>query len=268
LLSSFAKTSQHWERLLYSTGGAINLQKSFWYLLSWTWDRGLLKLDTSSSIPAVLHLTAGSLPSLELVPHIEANDSFRTLGVYISPSRSYKKQLQVLWSSSDSYFTAVSQSTLTPDEAYWSYLLYLQPKLTYPLACTNFTQAQCRHIQAPALAALLPKLHLNRHTPHAIIFGEAKYGGLAMPDLYTDQGYNQLKLLLGHLMLNVDNGKLIQLAISHIQLQLGVTKPFFSLPLPTYAKRVDSNWIVSLWKNTWQLKIVMDVENSWLPILA
>jgi hypothetical protein len=147
-------------------------------------------------------------------------------------------------------------------------LLYLQPKLTYPLACTNFTQAQCRHIQAPALAALLPKLHLSRHTPHVIIFGEAKYGGLAMPDLYTDQGYNQLKLLLGHLMLNVDNGKLIQLAISHIQLQLGVTKPFFSLPLPTYAKWVDSNCIVSLWKNTWQLKIVMDVENSWLPTLA
>jgi hypothetical protein len=51
LMSQFTNTSQHWERLLYSTGGAINLQKSFWYLLSWTWDCGVPKLDTSHYPP-------------------------------------------------------------------------------------------------------------------------------------------------------------------------------------------------------------------------
>ncbi len=42
-------------------------------------------------------------------------------------------------------------------------------------------------------------MHLNRHTPHALHFGVPKYGGLFLPDHLTDQGYGQLKLLIGHL---------------------------------------------------------------------
>jgi hypothetical protein len=38
--------AQHWERLLFTTGGALNLQKSFWYLLSWEWKNGHPKLVT------------------------------------------------------------------------------------------------------------------------------------------------------------------------------------------------------------------------------
>jgi hypothetical protein len=29
--------AQQWERLLFATGGAISLDKSFWYSFSWTW---------------------------------------------------------------------------------------------------------------------------------------------------------------------------------------------------------------------------------------
>jgi hypothetical protein len=64
----------------------------------------------------------------------------------------------------DDFYVAISSSSMSSDEAFWAYMLYLRPKLTYPLPCTSFTEAQCRKIQAPALAALLPKLHLNRHS--------------------------------------------------------------------------------------------------------
>jgi hypothetical protein len=37
------------------------------------------------------------------------------------------------------------------------------------------SSTQCRMIQAPDLVALLPKLHLNRHTPHAVIFAGPLY---------------------------------------------------------------------------------------------
>jgi hypothetical protein len=50
-------------------------------------------------------------------------------------------------------------------------------------------QTQCRFIQTPALQALLPKMHLNQHTPHAVLFGEPLYGGMGIADIYTDQGY-------------------------------------------------------------------------------
>jgi hypothetical protein len=91
----------------------------------------------------------------------------------------------------------MNKANMSPPEAYWSYILFLRPKLTYPLPVCSLTQKQCRVIQAPALAALLPKLHLNHHTPRAVLFGGLRYGGLDLPELYTDQGYGQLKLLIG-----------------------------------------------------------------------
>ncbi len=67
----------------------------------------------------------------------------------------------------------------------------------------------CRAIQAPALAGLLPKLHLNRHTPRAVLFAGPRYGGLSLPETYIDQGFGQLQLAFGHLKLDDENGQLI-----------------------------------------------------------
>ncbi len=186
LVIALCKLSQHWERLLYSTVGAINFQKSFWHLLSWTWKKGIPTLAKIQDIPSDLHLTTGCHRLLDKVPRINPRDAFHTLVVYISPSGSQKKQISVLRGYSETYSTTIHSSTLTPGEAYWSYSLYLHPKLT---GCTSLTQQQCKYIQASALAALLPKMHLNHHTPHAVLFSESRLGGLSLPDLYTDQGH-------------------------------------------------------------------------------
>lgn len=63
--------AQHWECLLYATGGAINLQKSFWYLLFWTWKKWCaLPFNCLKSSWQYLRLTSGSSPSSQIVPHI------------------------------------------------------------------------------------------------------------------------------------------------------------------------------------------------------
>jgi len=189
--------AQHWERLLYSTGGAINMQKSHWYLISWIWKNGIPSWATIKTTPAGLELTTGHNEIPQTVPRIEPTQSFRTLGVYIAGSGKHTKQAAVLRAHSDHYKESMNKANMSPPEAYWSYILFLRPKLTYPLPVCSLTQKQCRVIQAPALAALLPKLHLNHHTPRAVLFGGLRYGGLDLPELYTDQGYGQLKLLIG-----------------------------------------------------------------------
>jgi hypothetical protein len=260
--------AQHWERLLFSTGGAINMQKSFWYLMAWTWKNGIPNLTPISKAPGEINLTSGASTTHHKVPRIDIKDSFRTLGIYLSPSGSQTKQVQILRQHSNHYFTAITASTLSSEEAYCSYMQYLYPKIIYPLPCSSLTQQQCRHIQAPALAALLPKMHLNRHTSHAIIFGELRYGGLNIPDLYTDQGYGQLKLLIGHLKLKDEIGDLILIAISHLQLHIGSGSPFFSLPYPHYSRWIENNWLASIWKHAHQIHITVDVEKHWIPHLT
>jgi hypothetical protein len=124
-------------------------------------------------------------------------------------------------------------------------------------------QQQCKQVQAPALAAILSKMHMNRHTSHHILFGDYRYGGLSLPDLYTDQGYGQLKLLVGHLKMEDTTGDLILIAISHLQIHTGSGTPFFALPYPNYAKWIDHTWLSSIWKHTHQLAITVEVECHW-----
>ncbi len=111
---------QHWEKLLFTTGGVINLNKSFWYLMVWNWKSGNPTLATIPQVPASLMLTEGSSPSLVSIPRLDTNDAFCTLGVYLSPSGSQNKQLDVLCGYTKTYCDNVKNSTLSPTEAYWS----------------------------------------------------------------------------------------------------------------------------------------------------
>jgi hypothetical protein len=77
---------------------------------------------------------------------------------------------------------------------------------------------------------------MNRHSPHAVVFGSAMYGELGLPDLYIDQCFGQLTLFIGHIKLNDENGQLILSLISHQQLFIGSSAPLFKLPFKTYQK--------------------------------
>jgi hypothetical protein len=80
--------AQEWEKLLFGTGGALNLQKCFWFLLSWKWNNGRATLHTIQSAPGSIKLTSGDNPEVVEILHIKPSETFRTLDVYITPSGS------------------------------------------------------------------------------------------------------------------------------------------------------------------------------------
>lgn len=164
------KLAQHWEWLLFSTGGCIYLQKSHCYLMTWLWKNGIPRLATTDQAPGELSLTAENSGTAEKVPRVEPTTGFHTLGVYIAPCGSQTKQVMILHQHSENHCNKIRIAHLTSEEAYISYISYLHPCLIYPLPCSPLTQQQCRTIQAPVLSALLSKMHLNCHTLRAILF--------------------------------------------------------------------------------------------------
>jgi hypothetical protein len=268
LVSRLATLSQHWERLLFTTGGAINFQKSHWYLMTWLWKNGIPRLATASQSPASMSLTTGSDPLLELVPRKEPTAGFRTLGVYLTPSGQYRTQVNILCGHTEDFKTQLMSSTLSQSEAYCCYMVYIRPKISYPLPCVSLTEQQCRYIQAPVLEAILPKLHLNRHSPRAVLFASPRYGGIGLAENYAGFGYGHLQYMMGHLKIKDDVGAMLLCLITHTQLQVGSTTPFFRLAYPTYAKWIDSTWVTDLWKFTHQTRIQIEIENQWTPTLT
>jgi hypothetical protein len=193
LVQQLAALGQHWECLLFTTGGAINFQKSHWYLMTWIWQNGLPRLATTAQAPATLYLTTGTNAQADLVPRIDPTQGFHTLCVYITLSGQYTRQARVLRDYTEKFKTQIEGSTLTPTEAYTCLMLYIKPKITYPFPCVSLTEKQCHHIQALILEAILPKLHLNRHSPRAVLFAGPRYGGLSFPEYYAELGYGHLQ---------------------------------------------------------------------------
>mmetsp|Transcript_7234 Transcript_7234/g.10506 ORF Transcript_7234/g.10506 Transcript_7234/m.10506 type:complete len:281 (-) Transcript_7234:3541-4383(-) len=90
------KLAQHYERLLWSTGGALNILKCSWVLISWVWKNGRAKLATKTQAPATLRLTSGDSPTMQTVPRLDPTETYRTLGVFINGSGSTTQAKEIL----------------------------------------------------------------------------------------------------------------------------------------------------------------------------
>jgi len=207
-------------------------------------------------------MTTGYSTLPDFVPRIEPMHGFRTLGVYLTPSGQYSSQVKVLRRQ---FKQQIAASHLTPQEAYCCLMMYMRPKLNYSTPCVSLLETQCRHIQAPILEAILPKFHLNRHMPRAVLFAGPRYGGLSIPEQYTDLGYSHLQYLVGHIKMGDDIGDLILSLITHTQLQVGAGVPFFTLHYPDYAKWIDQTWVTDCWKFAHRAGTTVDIEKQWVP---
>jgi hypothetical protein len=105
------------------------------------------------------------------------------------------------------------------------------------------------------------------------LFGGPRYGGIDLPELYTDQGFGQLKFFdghlklrdVGHLELRDEVGQQILCFLSELQLFIGVFPPILTIPYSIYGQWVGEYWVVSLWKQLAQIGSRLGVEESWSP---
>ncbi len=62
--------AQIWEWLLYSSGGALELPKCFWYLMYWEWVKGRPSLIPNVAMPGMIALTQGHIPNYTVMNHL------------------------------------------------------------------------------------------------------------------------------------------------------------------------------------------------------
>jgi hypothetical protein len=265
-IANLTSLGQTWERGLFTTGGAINLQKSFWVLMSWRWQKGSALLLPPSLHKHSLDLTASyNTDSPVAVPQLSPYDSYRALGAYLTPSGGMAKAFEVLRDHSLDYATRIQSSSISAEVALWSYMLYLLPKLLFPLMATTFTETQCAQIQSPALRALLPKLHLNRNTARSFNHGPSLYGGVNIPHPYTSQGLHQLKFLLEHFRAQDKIGRLLFISHGYLQILIGVSKNFPNTSYKKHCHLACPSWFTSVWLFLSNLQITIFIKQVWLP---
>lgn len=168
------------EKTLVQHRWSAQFTKEFLVSTILEWTNGIAKLHTHKTVLVEVQLTSGSDPTYTTLPCIEPTESFRTLGVHLSPSGSSKGALKVLTEIALDYATKITGSRLSRQEQLMSFIQYLIPKLRYQPPLLSLSKADCDKLMVPILKALLPKLHVNCNTARSIIFGPKEQGGLAL----------------------------------------------------------------------------------------
>jgi len=119
-------------------------------------------------------------------------------------------------------------------------------KLEYPLVVMTFTQQQFAEIMCPILAQGLPSAGYIWSFPRAIVHGPWQWGGLNIPNLYTEQVIAHLHTLLKFGgQLDDITGSLLQ-AWEAFQLKKGLSGDIFTFP------EVVQDYLTPTWlSDTW-----------------
>ena len=85
VLSSMQNLINSWGELMDVTGGALSIEKSWWYMIEYTWKRGKwIAVDSEPGFDLVATTAAGDDISLK---RLHAHESSKMLGIWISSRR-------------------------------------------------------------------------------------------------------------------------------------------------------------------------------------
>ncbi|KAI2512439.1 hypothetical protein MHU86_1892 [Fragilaria crotonensis] len=87
--------AQTWEKLLFYSGGALNLSKCSWYTMYWDWKQGrpiLRPMETDD--PRLTLYTQGKTNDPIPIKRNSVHQSSRILGVYLAPDGNFADQLR------------------------------------------------------------------------------------------------------------------------------------------------------------------------------
>jgi hypothetical protein len=185
LTQTLQTEAQHWEKLLSTSGGKLELTKCFFYLMYWKFsDDGIPTLTKKSQIPHKLMLYQGNETEPTEIDQKNCSEAHKTLGVMKAPDRSQTGEIQKLRSKCNAHATAILSNSVTHTEAALAYKVYHLTSVGYSLGTTYIQQKQFQSIQSKAVSAFLAASGYNRHFPRALVFAPSKHGGLDFVPLY------------------------------------------------------------------------------------
>jgi hypothetical protein len=140
LQSNLQQMSQTWERLLFCSGGALELSKCFYYLLHWQWEHGLPHLTpVSKMLIEPLQLTSGWSKDSTLIRQRDVTEAHKTLGVFITPTGDESAQVTALLEKSCHISNLVLSSNFSRIETLTAYRTMWFPAVSYSLGMTTMS---------------------------------------------------------------------------------------------------------------------------------
>lgn len=239
--------AQQWANLLHASGGALELSKCSCHFIKWmfTLQGAPVMSPKLSGENSKFSVTDPISAELITIPILSSYQAHKTLGHYKEPAGVQREQVRQLRKLCKENVEFLWRTPVTRHEASIFYKSSFLPSVSYPLSCSAMSIKQLESIQKSTMAIIIARCGYNRHTKREIIYGPTSLGGADFKSFYNQQGVGQVSLFLKHSRLNLVTGKLLRIALSWFQVQVGISTPILEDPtidLP----HLESVWIKSI----------------------
>jgi hypothetical protein len=258
LLEDAEKSAQSWERLLFASGGALELTKCFAYIISWdlspSKEHRMLEPHEIPNCSAEgdhfrgpLSLTYGDIsPVRHLLVTESPRRGRRTLGARVAPAGNWDDEYNFRRKQGNELSLRVAGSALAKETARRGYTTMVCPALEYPLTVTQFSQEQCDKITSPVLRSCMAQMGYHRNSPKEVVYGPVEMGGFGFHDLFIEQGIHQVTALVGHLREKKSTtGKMMRIELDWCHLQAGTADHLLENPF-SKIDYIETCWIMSI----------------------
>jgi hypothetical protein len=114
-------------------------------------------------------------------------------------------------------------------------------------------------MQTPVVCLVLSKMGCNQHMPQAVEFGSILKCGIGLLDLYSEQGAQQIKLLISHLQSKSYLHNPIQILLESVQVAAGILdSPLQDTQQLVY---VNSPWLQSIREYFHSINATIHISN-------
>ena len=145
-----------WEGTLRATGGALALEKSYWYLVDWEWKNKQWQYKSKADIPGSLHLNHGTTGEPQVIERLDPHEAREVLGVMVRPDGSEKDEMDLLMKKTEKWCDAICTGRVKKEDAWYCLNHTIMKTIEYPLMATTFSEDDLSSIMSPALQGGLP----------------------------------------------------------------------------------------------------------------
>ena len=269
ILAMTQNDAQIWNDLLHASGGALELPKCVYQLISWRFlhdGRPLMQGGVSSHKVQVHSCQQDNTSSVQTIPGLSAYTAHKTLGHYKDPNGDQVRQRKELQLKCDNAADFISRSPLNREEAWTYYFAIFLTSVGYPLPSCHFSKVTLDKIQRTVMSSMIAKCGYNRKTKREIIYGPAHLGGANFRSLYSVQGVGQMLSFIKYWRSPCQGGKLLRIAVAWTQLNLGTSRSFLQ-DTATRLPHMESKWLKSLRDYLKYVNGSIEIDQTYIPTL-
>jgi hypothetical protein len=259
--------AQLWNDIIFLSGAATAHHKSIWQGIAF---------DPTTCPPTIKTHLDGEIFLKDRkgvrtkIAQKASNYPNKGLGCHLAPTAAQQgtdeHEFETRRTQAQKMASAFLPIPLAPHEAHNVMQGRTMTSIGYSAAVTRFDKDQCGKLNTILNKVLLPKLRVNRHMPHAVVYSPLSFGGISWPSFQIRQDTESILTMIKHLRWNQTVGTDMLVVLSAWQLASGLCEPIME-QVDLNLSFIGVGWFPQVRKRLQAMKGRIWIERQWTPEL-